>query len=818
MWRNYLTVGLRAFAKNKTYTFINVFGLTLGFAACLLILLFVRHHLSYDGWLPNAERTYQVQSERVATEEPPTFTQKTFYPVAAGLKKDFPQIEAVTAAWDTRPIVIRDGQAAYADMLMVDAAFFDVLDVPFVRGDRRTALRDVDSLVLDETEARRYFGDSDPIGRTLTVIRRGVPADLRVTAVIRDLPGNSHLDLPMLSRLSPAVFADDPEALVRWNSVPAYVYVRLRPGADPAAINAQLPAWEQRTIPLDNVGSGEMSRADRWALHLENVRDVHLGTFQESAMTPGNDRATIMTFAAVAMLILGIACVNFINLATARASQRAREVALRKVLGAMRRQLIAQFLGESILMAGIALLLALAFVEVSLPAFSNFLGDDLALTYLGTDGVLLPMLGLALVVGMVGGLYPAFYLSGFRPSAVLKANQPSGGQGSVRLRSVLVVAQFSISITLIICTAIIYFQTQHVRNADAGYQREGLLVVDNLGRQQVSPVAEAIRDQVARLPGVVSVGRADLTPASDRRTTNFVELPGRADPVGLGFYTVDNGFFATMGIETLAGRTFSERFSGDDATDALGDEPPPNSSANVVLSAAGARQLGFRSPEAAVGQQFRDDDVALTVVGVVADVQYRSMRDEMEPILYAMSRTGHGSLVIRYASGSPSALVAQIERVWRRQAPDVPFESTFVEDAVAELYDADEARGYVFAAAALLAIVVGCLGLYGLAAFTAERRTKEIGLRKVLGARTRDILRLLVWQFSKPVVIANLIAWPVAWWTMREWLNGFNDRISLNPALFVGAGLLALAIAAATIVGHALRVARANPIRALRYE
>ncbi len=817
MWRNYLTVGLRAFAKNKTYTFVNIFGLTIGFAACVLILLFVRYHLSYDAWLPNADRTYQVQSERVATEEPPSFLQKTFYPVAAGLKRDFPEVEAVTALWDIRAVVLQGGQSTEARMMMADESFFDVLNLPLVRGDRQTALGGADSLVLTESEARRYFGNQDPMGRTLNIVRRGVPALLRVTGVLRDLPDNSHLRLAMVSRISGTVFADQPQAMERWNSTPAYVYVRLLPGADPAAINARLPAWEERTIPVDTVGPGQMSRAKRWALHLENVRDVHLGRFQQGAMTPGNDRSTILAFAVVALLILGIACVNFVNLATSRATQRAREVALRKVLGAMRRQLIAQFLGEAVLMAFVSLLLALAVVELTLPALSAFLDDRLTLVYFGAGGVLLPMFGLALAVGLIGGLYPAFYLSGFSPAAVLKAGQVGASRASSRLRTFLVVAQFSVSICLIICTAVIYLQTEYVRNADAGYDRDGLIVIRNLDRDQVVPVAQTIRDQIARLPGVVAVGRADITPGSQTRSTSFMTLPGRAEPVGIGVYTVDQNFFGAMGIDLLAGRTFSDRFPADDAGIAFGSEPPPNPSATAVLSAAGARQLGFRTPQAAIGAQFRNDAVAVTVIGVVADVQYHSMRDEMEPILYYMTRTGHGSMVVRYASRS-AAPIAEIRRIWQSHVPDVPFEALFVSNIVAEMYDADEARGYVFAAAALLAVAIGCLGLYALAAFTAERRTREIGLRKVLGARTRDILRLLMWQFSKPVIIANLIAWPVAWWIMRSWLAGFHDRISLSPVLFVGAGLIALAIAAATISGHAVRIARANPINALRYE
>jgi putative ABC transport system permease protein len=818
MWRNYLTVGLRALAKNKTYAFINIFGLTIGLAACLLILIFVRHHLSYDAWLPNAERTFQLQSERVATEEPATFTQKTFFPAAAALAKDFPQIEKVTAAWDTRSVVLKEGRPSDADMLMADENFFDILQVPFLYGDRTTALRGLDSLVLGEEEARRYFGNGNPLGRTLTVIRRGFPADLQVTGVIAKLPENTHLALPMVSRLSPATFADEPDALERWNSVPAYVYVRLRHGSDVAAINSALPAWEKKTIPVNSLDSGEMSRADRWALHLENVRNIHLGRFQEGAMTPGSDRTTIVTFAVIALLILGIACVNFTNLATARASQRAREVALRKVLGAMRHQLIAQFLGESVLMAGVALLLALSVVELTLPAFAGFLGTELPLSYIGDGGALLPMVALALAVGVLGGLYPAFYLSGFSPAAVLKANQSSSAQGSTRLRTLLVVGQFAVSIALIICTAVVYMQTQYVRTADAGYQRDGLLVMKNLGRKAAAPIAETIQREVERLDGVVATGRADITPVSDMRRTDFAKVPGRTDLVPLGSYAVDAKFFRAMGIRTLAGRAFAENRALDDSTVAFGDDPPSGAAANILVSAAGAKQLGFATPRAAVGAQMQINDVPVTIVGVVADVQYRSMREEMEPILYRMSGEDHSSLVVRFASAAPSELRARIGEVWRRHVPDVPFEAVFVEDAVAELYEADEARAYVFAASAALAIIVGCLGLYALAAFAAERRTKEIGLRKVLGARSRDIVRLLIWQFSKPVIIANLIAWPISWGVMRDWLNNFDTRIALTPGPFLLAGLLALAIAIGTIAGHAIKVARANPIHALRYE
>ena len=820
MWRNYLTVGFRALARSKLYTGINVFGLSVGMAACILILIFVRHELSYDAWLPNAERTYQLQSERVATEEPAQYLQTSFYPAAALLRQDFPEIEQIAGTFRTKPIVMLGRQPIYTDLLMADPTLFEVLELPFVRGDARTALRDPDSLVLTETEARRFFGSADPIGRTVTIDRAGVPTNLRVTAVLEDLPANTHLALSMVSRLSAASFPDDPDILTAWNHIPGPVYVRLRPGADAEAINRALPAWEQRRIPRSSTGTGEMSRADRWALHLANVRDVHLGRFQGGAQTPGRDPATILTFAVVALMILGIACVNFANLTTARASERAREVALRKVLGAQRHQLIAQFIGESILLASMAGIAALALVELLLPLLSRFLDLDLGFRYLGADGVLLPVAILTLIVGAAGGGYPALFLSRFQPSAVLKAGSSGEGYGAGRLRSALVIGQFAISIGLMVCTVGIYAQNRHAENANAGYRRDGLLVVDNLSRTQVQPLAETLAREIGRIPGVTAVGRSEISPGDTNWSMTHVELPGRSDPVGIEIYNVDYGFFEAMGIALRAGRTFSARNALDDATELGGDDPAAveRRGINVLVSEACARQLSFAGPEAAIGRQMRIGTVPATIVGVVGDVRYRSARDAIEPVLYTLSTEAHDAMLIRFENQAPSAMLEQIGDVWRRHVPDVPFEASFAQDRVAALYQAEEGRGQLFALFAGLAIVIGCLGLYALAAFTAERRTKEIGIRKVLGARTLDIVRLLVWQFLRPVVIANLIAWPVAWWVLRDWLNGFNERIALDPTWFVAAGALALLIATATIVGHAIRVARTNPIHALRYE
>jgi putative ABC transport system permease protein len=609
------------------------------------------------------------------------------------------------------------------------------------------------------------------------------------------------------------------------------VYLRLRPDADAKAIRAALPEWKRRNIPDEVFGDQTINQGDFGDWDLVSVEDVHLGISDQGAMAPGNDSRTIATFAVIALLILGMACVNFTNLATARASQRAREVALRKVLGASRRQLVLQFLSESILVAGIAMLLALAFVELFLPLLSGFLDADLRLHYFGKGGILLPALFLILLVGAAGGLYPALYLSRFQPAQVLKANKSTAeASGTGRLRSGLVIGQFAVSIGLIICTAIVYAQTVHARTADPGYQREGLLQVEGLNRRQLIPYTEALAREIARVDGVTGVGRTTIGIATGTINNTGIRVPGRQEPVGVGNYIVDDAFFRTIGLDLVAGRTFEASRPADDATmpfppDIEAERALAARGVNVVVNELAAKRLGFQNPADAVGAQYgmglaraEVGLVPITIIGVVRDSRFRSIREPLEPIAYRMTTAGHSHLLVRYGDADPSAVRERVEQVWKRFASDAPFVSKFSEEIVAELYNAEQTRAQIFAAFASLAIVVACLGLFGLAAFTAERRTKEIGIRKVLGARSRDIVRLLAWQFSKPVIIANLIAWPAAWWVMRDWLNGFDARIDLGPTPFVLAGLLALAIAIGTIAGHALKVARANPILALRYE
>jgi putative ABC transport system permease protein len=828
MWRNYLTVGLRALLKNRTYAFINIVGLSIGLAACLLILLYVRYETSYDSFLPDADRIYQVQSIYVDPETGErSVEQGTHGVIVESLAKDFPQIEAIARADGANPVFLRNGEATFAPMVLADESFFRILSVPFLRGNAATALSGTDSLVLSREEAMRRFGSIDILGQTVTQIRRGERMDWRVTGVFEDLPKNSHMELGIVGRISER---DREEC--GWGCINGFVYLKLRPGADPAGIQRQLPAWEKRNITPVDVGGVKVSEGDAFDWTLVNVKDVHLSEGEGSIERPTNDRRTIVTFTVVALLILGMASINFINLATARASQRAREVALRKVLGASRRDLILQFLGESLLLTGVAMLLALALVELTLPTLSAFLRAELEMRYLGEGGVLLPVLGLLLAVGLAGGLYPAFYLSRYQPAAVLRANKSAAEPtGSGQLRNVLVVAQFAVSIGLIICTAIVYAQTDYARSADPGFRREGLIQVDNMNRAQVLPQTETMLREVAKVDGVKGVAGTHITVASGQTLNINVQVPGRTEPMTIGWYSVSPEFFDTVGLRTLAGRPLSRAHAKDSAFTPIEPEEAMAPAwramvargINVVVNELAARQMGFATPNAAIGKvvrlnQFPGEGLTpATIVGVVQDARFRSIREPVEPMIF-YDRGIYNAMIVRYDSPDPESVRRRVEAIWERLAPEVPFEGEFADEQLAELYLTETARAKTFGGFASLAVVIACLGLFGLAAFTAERRTKEIGIRKVFGARARDIVQLLAWQFSKPVMIANLLAWPVAWWVMRDWLNNFDARIDLGPVPFVMAGALALAIALGTIAGHALRVARANPIHALRYE
>ncbi|HEX8639704.1 MAG TPA: FtsX-like permease family protein, partial [Allosphingosinicella sp.] len=626
-------------------------------------------------------------------------------------------------------------------------------------------------------------------------------------------------------------FADEPQWLTSYDNLNGWFFARLRAGADPEGVHGALLRWRDRNVPPVTVEGRTARPGEGFDWRLVNIVDVHLGEAQATAMAQGNDRRTLITYTAAAILILGIACFNFVNLATARALRRAREVALRKVLGASRRQLIVQFLGESLLVALGATLIALTLLELTLPVLRELLDADITLSYLGDPALMLAVVVLTLAAGAAGGLYPAFYVSRFQPALVLKTAAGAtevGRTGALRL--LLVMFQFAVSIGLLACTLVVYAQSVYGAATDPGYRRDQLLQIGIEGI--ANPVrgrrSEALVRELEKVEGVISAGRTSIGVATPNHSNTSVARPGQ-EPVSLGNYRVDEGFFETMGMTLVAGRGFDpnrpmDRSSGASAgADPAIEQALVARGANVVVNELAARRLGFTNPADAVGSRaeasFVDAGaVPVTIVGVVRDTRFRSIREPVDPIMFRFADDFISHIVVRHDGTDPAAVRERIRRVWQRFEPDVPFEAEFSEDIVRKLYGAEQSRAAIFAGFAGLALLVACLGLFGLAAFAAERRTKEIGIRKVLGARTRDIVRLLAWQFSKPVIVANLIAWPVAWWAMRDWLNTFDARIDLGPTPFMLAGALALAIALGTIAGHAVKVARANPIHALRYE
>ncbi|MEO7179116.1 MAG: ABC transporter permease [Allosphingosinicella sp.] len=825
MWRNYLTVAVRALARHKVYSFINIFGLALGLAACILILLYVRHERSYDNWLPDHDRIFQVQATWHEPGQPISRSQHSPFPLREQFAADFPQVEALTVVASGKTVMMKDGQPVFLEAASVDPSFFDIFKLDFVDGSPARALPNVRSVVLTESEAIRQLGTTKAVGRTITFGAGAGRMDYAVSGVIRDLPRNSSLKLGVLYRYNPADYDSWPASDKGWGNMNQQHYVKLRPGADAAAINQALPAWEKRVIEPQSIGGKSLSQADILDLALVPIADVHLGDAVQGAMTEMGDPRTLATFGIVALLILGMAVMNFINLSTARATQRAREVALRKVLGARRTQLVTQLLAESLLTAGIAMLLALALVEIASGWSGAWIGAALRVDYLGRGGLLLPALGLFLLTGLLGGLYPAFYLSRFQPAEVLRANKASAeAPGSGRLRAALVVLQFAIAIGLIVCTSIIYWQTRYVQEVDPGYRRDGLIQIDSAWRFAGNDAEyETARRELLAIPGVVAAGRTNIGIAATNKSIQSVTAPGAAEGLSIGFYAVDADFFRTMDLRLLAGRFLGDRFAEDEVVRTKEDAPVAGRGLNIVVNQEAAKLLGFAAPQSAVGKTIMvgldgDDLVPATIAGVVGDTRIRTARDAIEPLLYRYDPDRTSQVVVRYAAARPRDVMEGLAKVWRKFEPEIPFQGRFAEDVIAELYSAERARGALFAAFAGLAVLIACLGLYSLASFATERRTKEIGIRKVLGARVRDIVRLLAWQFSKPVIVANLVAWPIAWWAMRDWLNTFDARITLTPGPFVLAGLLALAIAVATVGGHALRVARLNPIHALRYE
>ena len=802
----------RSLTRHKLYAALNIGGLAVGIAVFLVLGLYVRFETSYERWLPHADEIYIIETQ---SADDPNYHAQQGTPIAAwsAISRDLPS--TVGTRIDTpNATVIKDGIGVSEDLARVDPQFFTVFGLSAVQGDLRTALASPSSIVITQKTAAKYFAAANPIGSTMTITFNGVQHLYRVTAVVADLPSNTELDFGLIV---PMTITSDPTSPAykgdhQWNYSSPRTFVRLPDAAAARRFDAQLAQVVARHAQSETTDEPDY----KIDLKLQRFTHTHFET-------PGSE-LTVTTLGIVGLLTLLIAVVNYVNLATARAGMRAREVAMRKVLGADRATLARHYIGDAVATTMIAGVIGLALAECGLPLVNAASGLTLEITYLGRNGVLLPLVALALVVGLLAGIYPAMVLSRFPAAAVLaSARSPGGGRVGTRIREALVVLQFTIAIAFVVGTLVLVAQTRHVRAADPGYDRQNILLVRSLANDSLDATQRAtLLHRFAAAPGVAAITVGNTVPGGGVFiSSNNFKVPGLSgDGPAIQFFQTTPGYFNVLGARLIAGRLFDLAHPGDaNANLTSGDHSPngpiPN---NVVLNRSAAVALHFASPQAAIGKTFGGDSPK-TVIGVVEDMRFGSARSPVPPTLYDFQlRDPQSGFAILRFTGDSQATTDTVRRIWREVVPQVPFDSRTAVQALDRFYARDDHAARLFTIGAVLAVVIGCVGLWGLASFNTARRVKEIGIRKTLGASSADIVKLLVGQFLRPVLIANLFAWPLAWFAMRTWLAGFNDRIALSPLFFVAATTLALAIAVLTVFAQSLRAARSAPAWALRHD
>ncbi|MEA3052822.1 MAG: putative transport system permease protein [Sphingomonadales bacterium] len=815
MWLHYFKMCFRAMARQRFLSAINLVGLAAGLASVILIFLHVTAEFSYDGWVPQHERIYRIDTVETTPGQKPIEMALAPGPVAAALAKDFPQIEEVTRAYVAPLTVSRDGQPFSEDILVADPNLFSVLELPFRAGAGDGALRAPASVVLSERAAMKYFGVADPIGRRLAILTPE-PRDYVVSAVFRTIPHNSHLKFDIViphAGYFPLADEDTRGIPDNWGGAYFHTYARLKPGADSAAIERDLPAFVDRSLPQWLTGLLKTAPHDFYKFRFVPLRNVHFDGASMGAMKPPASRTTMLALSVVALLILLIAAINFANLSAARSTLRAREVALRKVVGAGRRQILAQFLLEAVTLTALAAVLGLAVAELALPWLGDLLGLERGAA-VSNYWKLWALLAAAIVVTALGsGLYPSVVAARIRPAAVFNrgATHLAGGG----MRSALVVIQFAISIALITTTVVIAMQTRFARDVDLGFDRRNMLIVRAPEGADGAALAAAFRDEVARRPDVVGVALSSAVPSDLSEDNISISRPGSVKPIQLGYHKVNSDFFRTYGVRPLSGRTDSMRQAGEAST---GQRGGAEATSSALINAAALNLLGFKRPSDALGEVVRAGEKAFTIVGVVPDLHFRSLHEPVREELYALDATPGTAVSIRYRTSNLEGFLAAIDGIWSRRVPGHAVQREFLDEALEALYAREHVQAALLGLFSAVAIVISCLGLIAMAAFTVQRRTKEIAIRKVLGARSRDIFQLLLWQFLKPVVAANLLAWPVAFLIARRWLDQFAYRIDLPISAFVVASLAAALIACGAVAAHSFRVARSNPATALKYE
>lgn len=787
MWNNYINIALRNMRKHKGLAFINLAGLTLGIACCLLLVRYVYDEFSYDRHHPQADQTYRLALGRDA----PTLA-KVSGPVGPRMMEVLPEVESAVRVfqyWRT-PLISHETTAFLEDkFFFADSTFFDLFDAQFVQGNPKTALIDPFSIVLTTEKAQLYFGDKNPIGQQLTF---NVGRPYTVTGIVEPWPTNTHFSFDFLAPIHglPELLGWG-SILTNWGMQAFSTYVTLAPSVTPDAVAPKLVSFFE-----------EQSGSVTSALFLQPLTDIHLYSQLSGEIGANSDIAYVYLLAAIAGLLILIACINYMNLATARASVRAKEVGVRKVSGATRKQVALQFLSESMVVVFVATGIALALAWFLLPVVNAITGKNMAGAFFFHAPVLLGLFVLALVLGVLAGSYPALLLSGFKPLGVLKGRV---GVGRGYLRKGLVVFQFAISIILIVSTAVIYKQLSYIQNSQLGFDKEGVVVLP-VRDTQVRDQFAAFRSTLMQHPHVLNVSESNSLPGKSNPTPT-VRWEGAATDTTLNMTMtwVDEHFLETLGLNLVAGRFFSEAF-------------PADAEEAVILNETAVAAMGWISAEEALGKAIYQSNRAQRVVGVIGDYHFSSLHEEIEPLGLYLREPGLGFVAVRLQLADVSPTLAYLNETWQAFASEQPFTYDFLDAELGQLYAAEQQWAQVIGYAALLTILVACLGLFGLAAFTAEQRTKEIGIRKTLGASTSRIVLLLSQDFTRLLLIAFVLAVPIAYVGMERWLTGFAYRTDIGVLTFLFAGGIAFAIAGLTVGYQAIKAALANPVQTLRYE
>ena len=810
MIKNYFKIAWRNLRRYKFISFINLFGLTVGLTCCLLILTYILNELSYDRYNKDADQVYRITRTFYNGNGEPTLKLSTIAPpFGYYMPAEFPEIQKMTRLLNngSTPMRYKDKLINQPDVYFADQNLFDVFTVKVLKGDPKTALSDPFSVMMTEETAKKYFGDEDPMNKVLRAYNK---FDIKVTGIYKAFPPNAHLHPDILvsfNTLKDSAVYGAQNLRTNWGNNSFFTYVKLPKNYDIKKMEARFPAFLDEHMANQYKG---VKPSMATSLGLQKLTDIHLYSHTDLEAEPNGDIDRVYVFSAIALFILLIACMNYMNLSTARSALRAKEIGIRKVIGARKRELILQFLSESVIICWLATLLAFVCLYFSLPWLNKLSGQQLSISILLKWQVLLPLLLTPFVVGFISGIYPALFMSAFTPVKTLKGLFKAGGT-SVNFRKVLVVTQFAISIVLIITTIIVFQQLHYMQNASLGYNKSQIVTLPYYN--QLDNQYESFRNSLLRNSAISDVGLSSRIPTGRLLDDMGASAPGEDSMVPvkaeIRYVATDYDFIPTYGITMVAGRNFSRDYGTD--------------TSNFVINESAVKAVGWKSPQEAIGKDFKYGFITGHIIGVMKDFNFESLHQKIKPLIFIMPASAssngyYNAISVKISGKNVSSALATLKNTWQKYLPDMPYQYSFLDEKFAKLYAVEQRQETIFTVFACIAIFIASLGLFGLSAFTITQRVKEIGVRKVLGANVGSIVTLLSKEFLKLVLISAIIAFPVAWYAMSKWLQDFAYRVDIHWWVFALAAVLTLFVALATVSFQAIKAAIANPVESLRTE